>query len=109
MTQKTIKISIDDFFSKSPEKNYPTVKTDVYHIDDIWSLDIVNLNDYGPKSLRGFKYVSVVIDTFSKFGWTVSLKNKVAQTITNSFQNFHITSRRKPLFYETDRGKEFYN
>ena len=38
MTQKTIKLFIDEIYSKPPKKNYPTNKTDVYHIDDIWSL-----------------------------------------------------------------------
>ena len=35
-----IKIFINEMYSKPPEKNYNTNKTDVYHIDDIWSLDI---------------------------------------------------------------------
>ena len=37
MTQKAIKISISEIYSKSPKKKYSTNKTDVYHIDDIWS------------------------------------------------------------------------
>ena len=43
MTQKTIKIFIDEVYSKPLEKNYMTNQTDVYHIDDIWSLDIIDL------------------------------------------------------------------
>ena len=35
MTQKSIKIFINEIYSKGPERNYPTNKTDVYHIDDI--------------------------------------------------------------------------
>ena len=38
MTQKNIKIFINEIYSKPPRKNYATNKTDVYHIDDIWSL-----------------------------------------------------------------------
>ena len=34
---------INEIYSKPPKKNYPTNKTDVYHIDDIWSLDILDL------------------------------------------------------------------
>ena len=48
------------------------------------------------------------MDIFSKFGWTVALKNKNAQTITNSFENILIISKRKPNLFETDRGEEFY-
>ena len=109
MTQKNIKIFINEIYSKPPRKNYATNKTDVYHIDDIWSLDILDLKDYGPENNRGYRYVLVIIDNFSKFGWTSPLKNKNAQTIKDSFENILINSRRKPNLIETDRGKEFYN
>ena len=109
MTQKHIKIFINEIYSKPPKKNYDTNKTDVYYIDDIWSLDILDLNDYGPENNRGYRYVLVTIDNFSKFVWTIPLKNKSAQTIKDSFENILISSKRKPNLIETDRGKEFYN
>ena len=109
MTQKNIKIFINEIYSKPPKKYYPTNKTNVYYIDDIWSLDILDLKDYGPENNRGYRYVLVIIDNFSKFGWTVPLKNKNAQTIKDSLENIIINSKRKPNLIETDRGKEFYN
>ena len=109
MTQKNIKIFINEIYSKGPKKNYATNKTDVYYIDEIWSLDILDLKDHGPKNNRGYRYVLVIIDNFSKFGWTVPLKNKNAQTIKDSFENILISSKSKPNLIETDRGKEFYN
>ena len=109
MTQKNIKIFINEIYSKPPRRNYPTNKTDVYHIDDIWSLDILDLKDYGPENNRGYRYALVTIDNFSKFGWTTPLKNKYAQTIKDSSENMIISSKRKPNLIETDRGKEFYN
>ena len=109
MTQKNIKIFINEIYSKPPRKNYATNKTDVYHIDDIWSLDILDLKDYGSENNRGYRYVLVTIDNFSKYGWTVPLKNKNAQTIKGSFENILINSKRSPNLIETDRGKEFYN
>ena len=109
MSQKNIKLFINEIYSKPPRKYYPTNKTDVYYIDDIWSLDILDLKDYGPKNNRGYRYVLVTIDNFSKFGWTIPLKNKNAQTIKDSFENILINSKRKPTLLESDRGKEFYN
>ena len=109
MTQKNIKIFINEIYSKPPKKNYITNKTNVYYIDNIWSLDILDLKDYGPKNNRGYRYVLVIIDNFSKFGWTVPLKNKNAQTIKDSFENILMNSKRKPNLIESDRGKEFYN
>ena len=109
MTQKNIKIFINEFYSKPPKKSYVTNKTNAYNIDDIWSLDNSDLKDYGPKNNRGYRYVLVTIDNFSKFGWTVPLKNKNAQTIKDSFENILISSKRKSNLIESDRGKEFYN
>ena len=109
MTQKIIKIFINEIYSKPPKKNYITNKTDVYYIDDIWSLDILDLKDYGPENNRGYRYVLVKIDNFSKFGWTTPLKNKNAITIKDSFEKIITSSKRKPNLIESDRGKEFYN
>ena len=109
MTQKNIKIFINEIYSKPPKKNYITNKMDVYHIDDIWSLDILDLKEYDPKNNRNYRYVLVIIDNFSKYGWTVPLKNKKAITIKDTFENILITSKRKPKLIETDLGKDFYN
>ena len=109
MTQKNIKIFINEIYSKPPKKNYITNKTDVHHIDDIWSLDLLDLKDYGPENNRGYRYVLVIIENFSKFSWSIPLKNKKALTIKDSFENILISSRGKPNLIESDRGKEFYN
>ena len=68
MTQKNIQIIINETYSKPPKKYYNTNKTNVYYIDDTWSLDILDLKDYGPKNNRGYRYVLVTIDNFSKYG-----------------------------------------
>ena len=109
MTQKSIKIFIDEIYSKPPKKNYPTNKTDVYHFANIWSLDILDLKYYGPEKNRGHRYVLVIIDNFSKSAWTVPLKNKNSQTIKVYFQNVLISSKRKRNLIETADGGEFVN
>ena len=109
MVQKTIKIFVEKIYTESPKKKYPTNKTDVYHIDDIWSLDIIDLKGYGPGTNRNYRYVLVVKDNFSEFRWTVPLKNKNAQIIKESFVNILKSSKRDPNLVRTDRGKDFYN
>ena len=79
-----IKIFIEDIH-RSPKKNYGTNKTITRSIDDTWSSHFLDMNDYGPENNRGYRYVLVVIDNFSEFGWTIPLKNKYAQSITGSF------------------------
>ena len=85
------------------QKKYVTSKTDVYHVDDISSLDILDLKDYGPENNRGNRYVLVIIDFFSKLVWTTHLKNKNGQTIKDSFEKILLSSERKLNLIETDR------
>ena len=105
MTQTTIKVCIDEIYSKPPKKNYSTNKTDVCYIDKTCSLDILDLKDYGPEKNRYCRYVLVVIESFSKFKWTDPLK-KNAITITHSFQNILNSSKRRQSLIESDRGKK---
>ena len=88
MTQKPVKMFINEFYSKGPKHNYATNETDVYHIADIWSLDIFDLKGYGPEKNRGYRYVLVIIDKFSKYGFTIPLKTKNAQTIKDLSKKF---------------------
>ena len=107
--RKQLKYFLYEIYSKPPKRYYPTNKTDVYHFDDVWSLDILDLKNYGPENNRGFIFVLVIKDKFSKFGGTVPLKNKIAQSIGNFLENSLINSKRKPNLIESDRGNEFYN
>ena len=84
MTQKTSKIFIDEIYSKPSKKNISLNKTDFHHIDDIWSFDILVLKENSPENNRGHRYILVVIDNFTEFGWTVPLKNENSQ-IKNDF------------------------
>ena len=103
------KIFIDEIYSKGPKRNYPTNKIVYNHIDEIWSIDLADMIDYKISNNKGFRFIFIVIDNFSKFSWAIPLKNKYSQTITNEFLNIITTSKRKPLKLESDRGTEFYN
>ena len=54
MTQKSIKFFYE-VFSKPPKKNLTPNKTDVYHIDDIWNLVILDLKDYDLENYRNYR------------------------------------------------------
>ena len=109
MKRDLTKIFVDEIYSKPPMRNYPTNKTIIKSIDDTWSSHLLDMNDYGPKNNKGFRYILVVIDNFSNFGWTIPLKNKYGQSITDAFSQIIKTSRRKPNLLETDDGKEYVN
>ena len=87
MTQKSIKIFINEIYSKPPKEIYDPNRTDVYHVDNIWSLDILDIKDYGPENNRNYGIVLVIFDNFSKYGWTVPVKIRSGQTTRNSFKN----------------------
>ena len=103
------KIFIDEIYSSPPKNNCPTNKTKIKSIDDTWSSDLLNKNDYVPKNNKGYRYILVVFDNFSKFGWTIPLKNKNAQSIPDTFSEIIKSSNRKPNLLETDDGKEYVN
>ena len=109
MKEGLTKIFIDEIYSKAPLRNYPTNKTIIKSIDDTWSSDLLDMNDYGIKNNKGYRYILVVVDNFSKFGWTIPLKNKYAQSKTDAFSQTIKKSRRKPNLLETDDGKEYVN
>ena len=52
--------------------------------------------DYKISNKKGFRYVFVIIDNFSKYLWAIPLKNKYSQTITNEFSNI-ITTQNENL------------
>ena len=72
-------------------------------------MDLLDLKDYDLENIRGYRYVLVIINNCAKFGCTVPIKNKNAQTIKDCFEEISIISKRKPSLIETDRGKEFHN
>ena len=104
-----IKIFIDEIYSKPPRKNFPTNKIVYNFVDEIWSIDLADFSDYKTSNNKGYRYIIIVIDNFSKYFWAIPLKNKYSQTITNEFSNTLTKSKRKPLKLESDRGTEFYN
>ena len=49
------KIFIDEIYSKPPKKNYPTNKIVYKGIDDTWSVDLLDFNDYKPANNKGYR------------------------------------------------------
>ena len=47
----------------------------VNEIDDVWATDLVEMQEW-KKVNKGFRYILNVIDCFSKYAWSVPLKDK---------------------------------
>ena len=50
-----------------------------------------------------------VIDVFSKYAWSIPLKDKKGETVTEAFKTIVKNYDRLPKFLWVDQGKEFYN
>lgn len=75
---------------------------------DLYQADLVEMIPYS-KENKGFKYILMVIDAFSKFGWAVPLKNKSGKEVTRAMQTILKNKQLIPKNIQTDHGKEFYN
>ena len=74
-------------------------------IDDIWAADLVEMQKFS-KWNKGIKYLLMVIDVFSKYGWIRGLKDKKTETVSKAFDDI-FKSKRKPQMLWTDKGSEF--
>ena len=81
-------------------------KVVVNDIDEIWAADLVDMQSFS-KFNNGIKYLLMVIDVFSKYGWIVPLKSKTGVDVANALSK--IFKERRPMKMWTDEGKEFYN
>ena len=75
-------------------------------IDKIWAADLVDMQAFS-KFNRGVKYLLVVIDIFSKYGWLIPLKDKTDKSVASALKT--IFKEWKPEKMWVDKGKEFYN
>ena len=91
------------YIQKDLRKNYPTNKVVYKGIDDTWSTDLIQMDDYGIKNNDNYKYILTIIDNFTKFAWCIPLQNKYGQTITNEFSTIINKSKRKPKKIHTDQ------
>jgi hypothetical protein len=77
-------------------------------VDDNWQSDLMILDSY-VKFNSGYKYLLIVIDTFSKFLWTRKLKTKSANEVARAMEDILIKSNRKCRLLHTDFGGEYIN
>ena len=74
-------------------------------IDEIWAADLVEMQNFSKWNI-GIKYLLMVIDVFSKYGWIRGLKDKKTETVSKAFDDI-FKSKRKPRMLWTDKGSEF--
>ena len=79
----------------------------VNSIDKIWCSGMVEMQQFSKWS-KGYSYLFMVLDLFSKYGWIVPLKDKKAETVTEAFKTI-FKEGRKTQYLWTNKGKDYYN
>ena len=75
-------------------------------IDEIWAADLVAMRKFS-KWNKGIKYLLIVINVFSKYGWIKpEPRDKETETVSKAFEKI-FKSKRKPQMLWTDKGSEF--
>ena len=87
-------------------RNFRKRRVISYGIDKIWAADLVEMQKYS-KWNKGVKYLLMVVDVFSKYGWIVALKDKKTESVSSAFDHIFKKSKRKPEKLWTDKGSEF--
>ena len=72
MNKDLVKIFIDEIYSPPPKENFETNKIIYNHNDEIWSIDLADMVDSKTSNNRGFRYIIVKFDNFSKYLWAIS-------------------------------------
>ena len=91
---------------KPVRKKFPKRFVFVRKVDDVWGADLVDLRKISKKN-SGFRYILMIIDVFSKYGWAVPVKTKTGPEMATALQSIFKENRPKKLW--VDSGKEFYN
>lgn len=93
---------------RSARKNFKRRSVVLKGIDDLWQADLIDMQKFHTVN-KGYKYILIVIDTFSKYAWCIPIKSKSKTEVKNAFDLIIKSSIRKPKNLQTDFGKEFYN
>lgn len=93
---------------KPVRRKFQTRRTITNYINDLWQIDIVDLQKLAHYN-KGFKYYLAVIDTFSKVGYAEPLKTKSKTEVATAFEKILKESSRQPKNLQSDEGTEFYN
>ena len=70
--------------------------------------DLVEMQEWS-KQNKGYRYMLNVIDIFSKYAWSIPLKDKKGNSVLDGFKHIVKESERIPKHIWVDKGKEFYN
>jgi hypothetical protein len=92
----------------SHTSKFPKRKVIVREPFEIFGANLVDLQEWADKN-DGYKYLLNVIYLFSRYAWSIPLKDKSAPVMIYAFKSLFSVIKRDPKHLWIDRGTEFYN
>ena len=93
---------------KPIRRKFPRRKTISLGIDRIWQMDLADLSNIS-RDNDNFNFILTYIDCYSRYAFTVPVKNKSALEVESAFEKILVESGRSPTYVQTDKGREFLN
>ena len=92
------------------KKKFPTRRIITHHPFQIWMGDLIEYTQTGyARANRGYKYILVLVDCFSKKAYTEPIKRKNMSDVANALNKILSSLSDFPNTLITDEGLEFYN
>lgn len=89
--------------------HFPKRRVTSQHPNDIWSIDLVDIPALAEVN-DGYRYMLNVVDCFSRYAWSVALKDKKGQSIVDAFKTIvKENDNQYPGHLWSDQGSEFIN
>ena len=94
------------YLHKTTRKPGKYRKTLVFGLRELWQIDLLDLQKFSRQN-KGYRYICVIIDCFSKYVWLKPIKKKTGLTIVKALALLLMTER--PKLIQADQGTEFFN
>lgn len=104
----SVKTEVVNELHRPARKNYKRRRVILKGLYDLFQADLVEMIPYS-KFNRGYRYILIVINAFSKYVWAYPLKTKTGSDVTNAMKELLLSLKNTPKNLQTDMGKEFYN
>jgi transposase InsO family protein len=87
--------------------NFVRRKYEIRSLHDSWQSDLIDMQAHSRLN-KGYKYILVAINNFSKFVYLEALKSKSGPEVSEAFERI-LKRAPVPVNLQTDKGKEYFN
>ena len=105
-TENWLKRQLAYSLNRPMRKRFPTRKYKTSGINHLWQADLMEMNPYSSIN-DGYNYILTCVDVFSRFARAVPVKTKGSNDMKEAISE--LMKDDKPINFQTDLGKEFYN